>query len=267
MNNRAFTISLAMALAAVFMIYSYISSKEQEWAKRYGDEMQVVVARKDINELDQINETMLDIRTIPKEYADKNAHTKIESVQNLIALVPIKKGEQISFNKVGTLGLRTGLSRQVNPGKRAISISVSEINAVSKLLKPGDRVDLIVIAEPPGSTGKSNQIAKTLMQDVPVLSVGKFVTSQIHRLDGKDETGRELVRNLHESDSYSTITLEVDPAGAQLLAYATGASGVNITLSLRNNDDTERVVLPVVTMNDVLGGESGKLQQRTPAAK
>lgn len=268
MNNKAFTISLAMALAAVFMIYSYITSKEQEWAKRYGDEIQVVVAKSDISELDQINETMVDMRTIPKEYADKGAHTKIESVRNLIALVPIKKGEQISFNKVGTLGLRTGLSRQITPGKRAVSIPVNELNAVSKLLKPGDRVDIIVVAEPPGSSGRSNQVGKTLLQDVPVLSVGKFVTSQVHRYDGKDDSGKEAVKNLHESDAYSTITLEVDPPNAQLLAFVTSVSGVNINLSLRNNDDTERVALPPITMNDVLGGEQNRTPvQRNPAAR
>jgi len=267
MNNRAFTISLGMAIAAVMMIFSYIDSKEKEWAKRYGDESTVIVAKKDINELDQINETMLDEKVIPKEYQDKNAYTNKKDVINMISLVPLKKGEQISFNKIGTLGLRTGLARQVSPGKRAVSIPVNEITAVSKLLKPGDRIDIIVVVDPPGSSGKGSQIAKTLLQDIPIIAVGKFVTAQVHRYTGKDESGKDVVRNLHETDAYSTITLEVDPPNAQTVAYLTGVPGVSFSISLRNNDDTERVVLPPVTMNDILGNDAGRNARGTASQK
>lgn len=267
MNNRAFTISLLMALAATFMVWSYIDSKEQEWAKRYGDESTVVIAKKDISELDQINEMMLDEKVIPKQYQDAQSFQKKKDVLNMIALIPIRKGDQISANKVGPLGLRTGLSRQVAPGKRAISISVTETSSVSKLLKPGDRIDILVTVEPPNATGRGNQVTRTLLQDVPVLAVGKFVTSQIHRSVTKEEGGREIVKNLHENDAYATVTVEVDPSNAQVIAFLTGAPGMGFTISLRNNDDTERVALPPLHMGDILGGDLNRGAPAAPAIR
>lgn len=265
MNNKAFTMSLAMALAAVMMIYSYIDSREKEWAKRYGDEVPVVIAKRDIGELESIKESMLEVRNVPKDYRMPGYTTDKKDVVGFIALVPIRKGEQFTNNKIGGLGMRTGLSRQVAPGKRAVSLSVSEISGVSKLIKPGDRVDLIVTMDPPGATGKGSQISRTVLQDVPVLAVGKFVTSHVPRRVERDESGREIVKNLQENDTYSTITLEVDPPNAQLLAYINGVGGAQITLSLRNNDDTERVILTSTTARDLLGADPASA--RAPAAK
>jgi pilus assembly protein CpaB len=265
MNNKAFTMSLTMALLATFMIFSYIQSREEEWAKRYGDEVPVVIAKRDINELESIKESMIDVKNIPKDYRSPGYTTNRKEVVGFIALVPIREGEQITNNKIGPLGVRTGLARQVAPGKRAISLAINEVTGVSKLLKPGDRVDVIIVMDPPGSTGKGTQIAKTILQDVPILAVGKYVTSHVPRSEEKDETGKTIVKNLSEMTSYSTITLEVDPPSAQTMAYINGAGGVSVTLTLRNNDDTERLVLPVTTARDILGVEAAAAP-RAPAA-
>ncbi len=264
MNNKAFSMSLIMALAAVLMVYSYIDSREKEWSKRYGNEEPVIVARKDINELKEITKDLIEVRNVPKDYREPGATTSEKDVVGFVALVPMRKGEQITYNKIAGLGVRTGLSRQVSPGKRAVSMNINDVTGVSKLLKPGDRVDVIAVIDPPGSTGKGNQISKTILQDVPVLAVGKFITSHVPRREEKDESGRVIVRNLAENDAYGTITVEVDPPNAQVMAYFNNGGG-SLTLSLRNNDDTERVVLAPTTMRDMLGND-GTGAPRAPAA-
>ncbi|MEK6578835.1 MAG: Flp pilus assembly protein CpaB [Bdellovibrionota bacterium] len=279
MNNKALTMSLAMAVFAVFMVSSYVTSIEDEAKKKFGTEIPVVVAKRDIKEAETINETMVEIRNFPARFLEpaairltaaaeddsersKGITQTVKSLSGTVAVVPIKKGEQITYNKIIEPGVRTGLAPQVTPGRRAVSVPVNDITGVSRLVKPGDRVDLIAILDVGG--GKENKIAKTVMQDVVVLAVGKNVTNNVARIADQDSAGREKFRSLAEDTSFGSVTLEVEPAQAQALALVIGNGDAAISLSLRNNDDTERNGIPAITYGDVLGADSVRV--RRPAS-
>ncbi len=275
MNNRALTLSLLMAALAVFFVMSYVSSIEEEASRKFGAEVLVIKAKKDIRELETINETVLSIERIPKRFLEPNAiyfekkeedketTRGLKSMAGTVALVPIKKGEQVTQNKVTEPNMRTGLAPQITPGKRAFAIRIDEISGVSKLVKPGDRVDLIAVLDLGG--GKEGKIAKTFLQDVVVLSVGKNVTNNVPRLIEPDLFGgKERIKNLNEDSSFGSITLEVDPNQAQALALVMANSDHALTLSLRNNDDTERVNLGSSLFSDVLGADYSRAP-RAPA--
>lgn len=262
MNNKAFTVSLVLALGAVLMIYSYISSKEQEYKTKYGSETAVVVAKKDIKEMEEIHANSIEIVSMPKQFIEPGKTTSKDEVAGFIASVPIRKGEQITLNKIVAPGVKTGLSRQVSVGKRAMSIAVTDDNAVSRLLKPGDRVDVMATIDPPGSQ-RGSQVTKTVLQDVPVLAVGEWVTTTAPRKVEKDDmTGKDVVRNLNIERNYTTVTLEVDPTAAQQLTLVRTVLGQSsLTLTLRNNDDTERVLSVGSTLSDVLGSDANRVMR------
>lgn len=276
MNNKALTLSLVMAIVAVFFVQSYVSSIEDEAKKKFGTEVLVLKAKGNIKENDTINETMVEYQLIPKRFLepasvaseskdDKDKRVdQMRSVVGSVAIVPIKKGEQITYNKITQPGARTGLAPQVAPGRRAISIPVNEISGVSKLIKPGDRVDLIAVLDLGG--GKENKIAKTILQDVVVLSVGRIVTNNVARvIDADPYGGPGKVRNLAEDTSFNSVTLEVEPLQAQSMALVLSNGDAALSLSLRNNDDTERTSLGATVFQDVLGTDAGRI--RTPANK
>ena len=172
MNSRAFTFSLLIAGIAMFMVSSFITSQEEKLTIRYGQQVPVVVAKVDIKELELIDDRKIQVTTVPKSYKAPNAFDKPADVFNTIATVPIKAGEQITYPRVTYPGARSGLSRQVSVGKRALSIQVSEDTAVSKLIKPGDRVDVIALLDYAG--GKLDKMkVKTVLQD-------KYVPLQAH---------------------------------------------------------------------------------------
>lgn len=257
MNNKAFTISLALAGIAVFMIYSYISSKEQEYKSRYGSETAVVVAKKDIDELSEIHANMVEIISKPKQFIEPGKTTSKEEVVGFIAAVPVKKGEQITLNKIIAPGLKTGISRQVSPGKRAIAMFVDDVSGVNRLIKPGDRIDVVATMDPPG-TAKGSQVSKVVMQDIPILAVGEWISTTAPRKVEKDEvTGKDVVRNLNIERSFNTVTVEVDPKQATQLALLR-RSGAGIDLMLRNNDDTERVSIEGSTLAELIGADANK---------
>jgi pilus assembly protein CpaB len=275
MNNKALTLSLLMAVLAIFFVQSYVSSIEDEARKKFGTEVLVLKAKRDIKEMETFNETLVELDHVPKKFLEPaavsfsvkdedKANDQIRKLAGSVAIVPIKKGEQVTYNKLTEPSMRTGLAPQIAPGRRAISVAITDTNGVSKLLKPGDRVDLIAVLDLGGGGGGKNKLAKTILQDVVILATGKAVTNNIARTVEQDPYGGPpKVKSLTEDTNYPTITLEVEPAQAQMMALLVASGDNALSISLRNNDDTDRVNLPGVTTGDILGPDAA----RAPAGK
>lgn len=274
MNSRALTMALLIAAAATFFIYSWIEEVETKAQKRFGDSVLVLKAKRDIKEAETINESLLVLEAIPKTFLEPNSIffekaeqdeetlVSVRSLNGTVAIVPIKKGEQIAMNKITEPGVRTGLSPQISPGKRAIAVNVTEITGIAKLIKPGDRVDVIAVFDAGG--GKENKISKTVLQDVVVLSTGKNITNNIARVIERDGA-KEKIRSLSEDVNYQTIALEVEPNQAQQIGLLIFGD-VQLYFSLRNNDDSDRATgATSTTLRDVFGADLSRVI-RAPAA-
>ncbi len=272
MNNRAMTMAILIALLSVFLVSSWVSDVEERAQKRYGAKVLVVKAKVDIKETQTITEEMLVLDELPKTFRepaaiffekteqDEETQKSMRSIVGSVAIVPIKKGEQIAYNKITEPGIRTGLAPQVAPGRRAIAMNVTNQSSVSKLIKPGDRVDVIAVLDLGG--GKESKISKTILQDVVVLSVGQNVTNNIPR-KMEMEGNKVAYRSLTEDSSYDTVTVEVEPEQAQMVALVAGNGENSLTLVLRNNDDSERRNFGSTMMSDILGGDTGRIQRNT----
>lgn len=270
MNNnetRTLWISVISALFAVFLLYSYTQEKSAELQKKFGAKQRVVVAIADINEMETVDETQIDIVEKPVDFIEPNAFTDIESVVGLIALAPVKKGEQILQTKLVKPGIMTGLSLQVSPSKRAIALPVNEVNSVAKMLKPGDRIDLIAALDVGKGVNQHREV-KTLMQDVVVLSTGLKVMNELPAMlerQGKDE----WVKSLRDDMSFTTVTIEASPEESQDLIYILSTSPGSLFMTLRHPTDHTKKRMPESTIESLLGKVSQEmlnLQQRAPAA-
>ena len=253
MNTRAFTLALIIAALAMFMVYTYVEDQKSSIIKTYGTPVSVVVAKKDIQELELIDESKIAIITVPKTFAQPGSFNEIKDLENTVASVPIIKGEQITKTRVTFPGAKTGLARQVSVGKRAFALQVTEKEAVSRLLKPGDRVDIIAGFDI--SSGiKYMQKTKTVLQDVLVLSTGTSMTNSIP-ISGVQTPKVIRVMNLNTYQPYNTITLELDPYQVQKMVYITTFTAYPYYLSLRNNNDKKMIPIRSTDVYDVLGEE------------
>jgi len=250
MNSRAFTLSLVIAVIAVVMVQTYIEGEEAKFNKKYGDMKFVVKAKKDIDELEVIDDTKVEISGVPGSYMQPGAFTKIEDIYNTIAAVPIKTGEQITKPRVLYPGSKTGLSRQIDQGKRAFSVQISEAEAVGRLLKPGDRVDVLSLIDYAGGQIEKIKV-KTVLHDVYILATGKRVTGNIPMAKMKIENEIKKL-DLNTYTNFRTVTLELTPFEVQQMIFLIKA-GKGIYFSLRNNDDKEVKGIPGTRLYDVLG--------------
>lgn len=256
MNNnetRTLWISLAAGIFAAFLVYSYSQEKQQEYDKKYGAMKRVVVAAKDISEMETIDDTMLDIRSVPEDYVGPSFAGDLDSVVGQVAAAPIKKGEQILSTKLLTPGPDTGIALQVSPGKRAVTIPVDEVRGVAKLIRPGDRIDLVAALDV-GKGANAHREVSYLMQDVPVLATGVNIVNTIPRTFEVDPSGKNIIQNnLNGDTKFTTVTLEVDPKQAQDLVYLTSTQPGNLFMVLRNPNDRAQVRYPSSNMETVSG--------------
>ncbi len=236
-DSRTLWISLASGLFAAFLIYSYSQEKKAEYDRQFGSTKAVVIARVDINELQNVDDSMLEIAQKPTDFIEPGAAMDRDSVLGQIAAVPIRRGEQILLNKLLHPGPDTGIALQVAPGKRAITIPVDESRAVAKLIRPGDRVDIYAAVDV--NRGNSQRREVTLfMGDAVVLATGVSVVNTLPRVYEVDPSGKQVTQiNLSGDTKYQTITIESTPKEAQDLVYLMVTSPGSIFFTLRNPNE------------------------------
>ena len=226
-----------------------------------------MIASVDINEMSTVDETMLQTIEMPNKYIEPGVITDPEQAVGMVALAPIKAGEQILSTKLTKPGPVTGLSLQIAPSKRGIAIPISEVNGVSRLLNPGDRIDIIAAVDVGKGTAQHREV-KTLMQDVPILATGNRVMNDLPII--YEKATDPLPKNLQSDRYFNTITIEASPEESQDLIYLLSTSPNSIFLTLRHPSDHGKRRFPESTSIETLF--FGKVSQemlnipRAPAA-
>ena len=229
--------SLVAGLLAAFITRVYIATKEgevqeqrQRLLKRYGT-IDAVVFGRDTPAGTSLTKRDLGVLTLPALGLRGQAITEetLISVLGRKTLLGHKEGDVLMWSDVeGGDPTAGGLSADVKRQSRAMSINVSGSASVSGMVRPNDHVDVIGTFDFPGEDGRRNKgdlLTYTILQNVLVLAVGS-------------ETAKDRPRNLGlRQQGYSTVTLEVTPREAEMLAFAEQIKG-RLMLTLRNRNDT-----------------------------
>ena len=264
-KNETLTLWLALgaALFAVFLVYGYTQDKTTEITKTLGAQQQVVVAKKSIRELETLQEDLLELQPMPAKYLQPGYASSVEEVLGLVALAPIRKGEQILKNKVIKPGIETGLSLQVTPGKRAITLPNSKGQGVTNLLKPGDRIDILTALDVNRGGASSQKFIKVLLQDVVILATGEDIVHEVPLVYEDVGNGDLRVNNLRRKSNFDTITVEVSPTDAQNLVYVLATNKESMFFTLRHPSDNVRYAHRTVSISDLV--KKADTKARTPA--
>jgi Flp pilus assembly protein CpaB len=150
---------------------------------------------------------------------DTPENRRFVSLQAINQDVP--RGRFLTFDLFQNLGARR-LSEVVPPGMRLMTINVTNTSSLNHLLRPGDRVDLLSV--PSRFEAAEVTEASVVLGDVKVVAVGEYFTLE------------EYVAA--RRTSFSTITLEVDLADAQLLAARNEQQTGGFHIVLRNRCDS-----------------------------
>ena len=145
-----------------------------------------------------------------------------------IVLTAIEPNEPVLSVKITGPGQRATLSSLVQPGFKAVTIRVNDVDGVGGFVLPGDRVDIALTRH----VDKENASTQVILQDVRVLAI--------------DQVADERTSNPAVAKS---VTLEVDTVGAQKLGLA-GSIG-SLSLMLRKAGESTAEKSARVTIKDL----------------
>jgi pilus assembly protein CpaB len=263
-QTRTLWISIAVAAGAMFLLYGWSQQQRDEMHRKFGAAKQVLIAHKDIAEMQTIDDSMIEFVEKPAEFVEPGAIADADAVVGWVAEAPISKGEQFLKSKLIRPGPDTGMSFEVSPTKRAITVPIDDVRGVSRLIRPGDRIDLIAAIDSGRGTDQKREV-RTILQDVPVLATGLNMVNKLPRRVEADADGKNFsLINMRSDTQFSAIVVEVKPDEAQKLIFIMSLSPGSIFATLRNPNDRSPVQnLVTTTIDDVLQRPSAP---RQPAA-
>ena len=147
------------------------------------DSIHVVVAKQDIAPKTIIKESMVEVREVPASMVSDDAVREVSDIVNKPAKVEILKDDIISTRKVLMDITMAGFTGDIPPECRAISIAITDVTGVAGFAKPGDYVDVMLIAK-----GDEKMTGRIVLQDVLLLAINKN-TEQKQKVSGDGSSG------------------------------------------------------------------------------
>ncbi|MDO8611585.1 MAG: Flp pilus assembly protein CpaB [Dehalococcoidia bacterium] len=251
-NRALILLGLFLGLVSAALVVVYLSKADGGGGNVSAAKTPVVVASQDIPAGMRITEEMVDPKPISAEAVLSGAFEKKGDVVGQVARVPIVAGEQIVPSKVTATGAaitdveNPPLAYVIPEGKRAVSIQVDNVIGASGLIRPGDYVDVILTVQvqsggasggAAGGSAISDQITRTILQNVQVLSVDQDIAIPSLDTEGAPSVGGDTDSN----PEATTVTLAVSPVHGEVLTVA-GTCGQNnggrLALALRGFGDS-----------------------------
>ena len=230
-------LAIVTCLATIYTAQSWLSSQRQAVAAQTKPEKKVtlvLVAAKVLPTGSFVRAEDLRWQEWPSEsandsylYKDKAANAVQEEV-GAVVRQRIAAGEPVTPGMLMKPGDRGFLAAVLEPGMRAISVSVTATSGVAGLVFPGDRVDLILshqVKDELDPSGPPKTASETVLTDIRVLAIDQTVTDQ----DNKPVLAK-------------TVTFEVTPKQVEVIGVASSLGSLSLSLRsiARGTDEPTR---------------------------
>lgn len=233
MKGRA-VIPLVIGLCiGVFALKVFVNVLQKARGATVNDAVPVVCAAVDIDPTVEVQESMLEVRQVPKSLLPDHTFADPKELIGRVASLTLAKGTPVVEHLLAAKGTPPGMAVRIQEGFRAVAVKIDESAGVAGWVKPGSRVDVVVLL----SVRRNNQsetISKTILQNVEVLAVGQDIGNKV-------DTAAALAR---------PVTLLVNPADVPKLHLA--SSKGNLRLAMRNQGDHGSGQVASTTDNDLL---------------
>jgi pilus assembly protein CpaB len=238
MNQRLLTIAaiaLIAATGASYVVYRTVVMKLT--ATSAATNSRVVVAARTLEVGTLIHEGDLKLSDWTGDIP-RGAVSRKEGVVGRGVVSTVYEGEPVMESRLAPAGAGGGMAATIPPGMRACAVKVNDVVGVGGFVVPGMRVDVLVTGNLPGAPSTQGPKAKTVLQNVEVLSAGQNIQ--------RDAEGRPI--------QVQVVNLLVSPEQAEILSLASNET--RIQLVLRNPLDTNVSNTRGSSMSNLLGSEA-----------
>jgi pilus assembly protein CpaB len=218
----------------------------------------IFVALDDIPTGDPVTPQLIKLEQWPKDKIPPGALTKLEDVENRRPKTKIYKGAPLLENQLLPKGANQGATVQIPKGYRVVAVKVDDVSGSSNMIRPGDRVDVLIHVQRDPARGIDTTKAQTILEDVKV-----FAINDVFDLDAAGHEKKIAAR---------TVSLLVTPSQAEKITLATEMG--KLRLVMRSFEDDTQVnsagAVPEDLFNSNESADRGKddpIPASTPLAK
>ena len=240
-----FAAALGIGLLAAWGAYHELRARQENLVQNaLGRTVQLIVARSNLPAGALLGRSNLAMRDIPLRYAPGTGlpPSGFDAIEGRKLAYPVRSGEAVTIPLLAPIETRR-LSTLLEPGHRAMTIAVGQIDSLDGMLKPDDRIDVLLTI-----TSGPLPAVYTIEQRLPILATGQ-------QLGNKPDAPL--------AENYATVTLDVTPAQAHRLVIARSLG--TLTFLLRTNSDTALLPGPPAAIAAVLDGQQQAASMQLPA--
>lgn len=228
-NRRLLILIAAAAVAAVtaWATFSYVSAADQR-AFDGAQLVQVLMVKKDIPKgfpgERAVDEGYIAKDSIPRKFYPAKAVVDPQTLRGKVALAPMAAGlPVVDGSFVDPRVAQESFAQRLDKGMQAVTLSVSDVEGVARLVVPGDRVNLMVTTG--DDKGKTTQM---VVQGVEVLAVGDTTALQPGEQAPVKAEGQAA--GTAPTAQSGLITFSVPALDAERLVQASEVGAIHLTL-------------------------------------
>jgi pilus assembly protein CpaB len=212
--KKILLLALVSGLITTMIFYLFVNQSKPNASEKL-PMVSVATVNQDITENQQITKENITMVEVPEAQVHAQAVKDKEAIIGKFTTAPIKAGEVVMMHRIlQEEEAASYISKKVQGGYRAVSISVDFVKSVSNLVEPGDMVDIVLTK---GQEGEERAGVRTevVLDEVKVLAVGQRMVER-----KKGETPAE----------YMAVTLELMQEDAVRLIDASGQGSLQLVL-------------------------------------
>ncbi|MDQ3945402.1 MAG: Flp pilus assembly protein CpaB [Actinomycetota bacterium] len=228
-NRRVLILVAAIGLAAVtaFATFNYVSSADE---RALGDAelVEVFMVKQDIEKglpgERALDEGFITKDRIPKKFYPAKAVVNVQTLRGKVALAPLAAGiVVVDGSFVEPRLARESFAQRIDKGMQAVTLSVSDVQGVARLVVPGDKVNMLITTTLDPNAGPQTQF---VLQALEVLAVGNATELQ----PGEVAPAAQSAAGTAQTADSGLITFAVPALEAERVVHASQAGTIHLTL-------------------------------------
>lgn len=240
-------LALGCGLVASVGINQVLAKRRAEAPAPTGETKAILVAMSDIESGDVVTPQLVKLEEWPVDKVPQGAMNDPIKAENRRTRTRIYSGEPILEVKLLSEGAGASASAVIPKGYRVVAVRVDDVSGGSSLIRPDDRVDMIVYLQENPSRGIKETTTRTILQDIRVFAVNEVYAGQGTEAPDKGVAAR-------------TISVLVTPEQAEKVTLATSMG--EIRLVLRSREDIGESETSGAKANELLNGSDAADRDR-----
>ena len=234
-NRRVLILVIAVALAGLtaFLTFNYANTADER-AFDGAQLVKVYMVKKDIPKglpgEKALDEGYIAQEDIPRKFFPAKAITNPQTLRGQVALAGLSTGVPIvEGNFVEPRLAQESFAQRLGKDQQAVTLAVSDVEGVARLVVPGDHVNLMLTSDKPAAPGQqSGKETQFVLQNVEVLAVGNSTTLQPG--EAAAIQAQSVQAGQAKTVDSSLMTFAVPAMDAERAVHASQVGSIHLTL-------------------------------------